>query len=173
MRHGAADDDRKKKLGGKNRFPDDKEVYCSSHVPKIGPGHLDGDAVGIRSALNVPKSANFVNDQIRPGGRPSIDGDALVLRSPYSRGNGSGNGSENGHNSSFSDYKYGRFDHTALHIAHALNATKIQRVYDKPIDQYLVSGSCNRMYKFFSLTRVLLRVYDYPLDHYLVSDYRA
>ncbi|KAK8738384.1 hypothetical protein OTU49_003839 [Cherax quadricarinatus] len=116
---------------------DDKEVYCSSHVPKPGPGHLDGEAVGIRSALNVPRSAQFVNDQIRPGGRPSLDGEALVLRSPYTRGSGSGNGSENGHNSSFSDYKYGRFDSTALHIAHALNATKIQRVYDKPIDQYL------------------------------------
>ncbi|KAK4292050.1 hypothetical protein Pmani_035162, partial [Petrolisthes manimaculis] len=64
---------------------DDKEVYCSSHVPKPGPGHLDGEAVGIRSALNVPRSAQFVNDQIRPGGRPSLDGDALVLRSPYSR----------------------------------------------------------------------------------------
>lgn len=114
---------------------DDKEVYCSSHVPKIGPGHLDGEAVGIRSALNVPKSAHFVNDQIRPGGRPSIDGDSIVLKSPYTHkgGNGSGNGSENGHN----DYKYGRFDHTALHIAHALNATRIQRIYDKPINQYL------------------------------------
>ena len=40
------------------------------------------------------------------------------------------------------DYKYGRFDHTALHIAHALNATKIQmnyRVLDKPINAFLVS----------------------------------
>lgn len=44
---------------------EDKEVYCSSHVPKIGPGHLDGSSVGIRSALNVPKSSNFVNEQIR------------------------------------------------------------------------------------------------------------
>lgn len=113
---------------------EDKEVYCSSHVPKPGPGHLDGDSVGIRSALNVPRSAQFVNDQIRPGGRPSIDGDAMGLKS---RGNGSGTGSENGHNSSFGEYKYGRFDSSALHIAHALNATKIQRVYDKPIDHYL------------------------------------
>ena len=62
---------------------DDKEVYCSSHVPKIGPGQIDGDAVGIRSALNVPKSANFVNEQIRPGGRPSIDGDGLMIKSPF------------------------------------------------------------------------------------------
>lgn len=53
---------------------EDKEVYCNSHVPKIGPGHLDGSAVGIRSALNVPKSANFVNEQIRGPGRGSGGG---------------------------------------------------------------------------------------------------
>ena len=50
--------------------------------------------------------------------------------------------SENGHGSP-ADYKYGRFDHTALHIAHALNATKLHkkylRVLDRPIDSYLVS----------------------------------
>ncbi|VVC96677.1 unnamed protein product [Leptidea sinapis] len=40
-------------------FHKDKEVYCSSHVPKIGPGHLDNSSVGIRSALNVPKSNNY------------------------------------------------------------------------------------------------------------------
>lgn len=52
---------------------EDKEVYCNSHVPKIGPGHLDGSSVGIRSALNVPKSTNFVNEQIRGPGRGSFD----------------------------------------------------------------------------------------------------
>lgn len=117
---------------------DDKEVYCSSHVPKIGPGHLDGEAVGIKSALNVPRSSNAFSDQIRPGGRPSIDGEGLMLgNSPAWRdGNNSGS-SENGHNSSMSDYKYGRFDSTALHIAHVLNATKIQKSYSKPLDQFM------------------------------------
>lgn len=52
---------------------EDKEVYCSSHVPKIGPGHLDGSSVGIRSALNVPKSSNFVNEQIRGPFRGSFE----------------------------------------------------------------------------------------------------
>lgn len=47
----------------------DKEVYCSSHVPKPGPGTLDGSSVGIRSALNVPRSG-YVNEQIRAGGSP-------------------------------------------------------------------------------------------------------
>ncbi|XP_063626443.1 LIM domain-containing protein D-like [Cydia splendana] len=46
-------------------YTEDKEVYCSSHVPKIGPGHLDNSSVGIRSALNVPRSNNYVNEQIR------------------------------------------------------------------------------------------------------------
>lgn len=43
------------------------------------------------------------------------------------------------------DYKYGRFDASALHIAHALKQTEIQKAYnkarEKPIDFYLVSGS--------------------------------
>lgn len=55
---------------------EDKEVYCNSHVPKIGPGHLDGSSVVIRSALNVPKSSSFVNEQIRgPTGRGSVESD--------------------------------------------------------------------------------------------------
>lgn len=59
---------------------EDKEVYCNSHVPKIGPGHLDGSSVGIRSALNVPRSTNFVNEQIRGPSRTSDEGkDILVI----------------------------------------------------------------------------------------------
>lgn len=58
---------------------EDKEVYCSSHVPKIGPGHLDGSSVGIRSALNVPKSSNFVNEQIRGPFRASTDGEGKIF----------------------------------------------------------------------------------------------
>lgn len=45
------------------------------------------------------------------------------------------------HNDS-SDYKYGRFDASALHIQHALKQTEIQKSYskprEKPIDSYLV-----------------------------------
>lgn len=40
------------------------------------------------------------------------------------------------------DYKYGRFDASALHIAHALKQTELQKAYnkprEKPIDYYLV-----------------------------------
>lgn len=41
------------------------------------------------------------------------------------------------------DYKYGRFDASALHIAHAIKQTEVQKAYnkrrEKPIDYYLVS----------------------------------
>ncbi|KAG8227361.1 hypothetical protein J437_LFUL003350 [Ladona fulva] len=60
--------------------------------------------------------------------------------------NSSSNGAHNTshHNSSgVGEYQYGRFDASALHIAHALRATKLQRAYgrprEKPIDCYLVS----------------------------------
>ena len=43
----------------------DKEVYCSQHVPKIGPGKFDGESIGIKVALNAPKSSMHVNEQIR------------------------------------------------------------------------------------------------------------
>lgn len=45
------------------------QVYCSSHVPKSGPGHFDQTSVGIRQALNAPKSNKPVNEQIRGGSR--------------------------------------------------------------------------------------------------------
>lgn len=138
---------------------DDKEVYCSSHVPKSGPGHLDGQAVGIRSALNVPRSSPVVNEQIRGSGRPgTFDAEALNIR-PHLNGHSSASyhqqaavettataavAASQGH-------EYGRFDASALHIAHALRATEIQKAYnkarEKPIDYYLVSrrrlfGAC-------------------------------
>lgn len=47
------------------------------------------------------------------------------------------------HNSESPTYHYGRFDASALHIAHALKQTEIQKAYrmnrEKPIDCYLVS----------------------------------
>lgn len=54
------------------------QVYCSSHVPKSGPGHLDQTAVGIRQALNAPRTNKFVNEQIR-GTRTEIDGNYTAL----------------------------------------------------------------------------------------------
>lgn len=131
---------------------EDKEVYCSSHVPKIGPGHLDGSSVGIRSALNVPKSTTFVNEQIRGYGKGTFDAEALNIKS-HLNGHHHNQQSPNIRQSQspqpFSHpesggYQYGRFDASALHIAHALRATQLQKSYnqktrEKPIQCYLVS----------------------------------
>lgn len=38
-------------------------------MPKSGPGHFDQTSVGIRQALNAPKSNKPVNEQIRGGSR--------------------------------------------------------------------------------------------------------
>ncbi|XKL63662.1 hypothetical protein PGB90_006026 [Kerria lacca] len=136
---------------------EDKEVYCSSHVPKIGPGHLDGSSVGIRSALNVPKSTIFVNEQIRGYGKGTFDAEALNIKSHLnghhhnqqsptrqSQSPQSFNHQDNG------GYHYGRFDATALHIAHALRATQLQKSYnqntrEKPIQCYLDKDEQTRL----------------------------
>ncbi|XP_026667697.1 hillarin isoform X1 [Ceratina calcarata] len=140
----------------------DKEVYCSSHVPKPGPGTLDGSSVGIRSALNVPRSG-YVNEQIRAGGAsprgvypswhlnghgspPATNSSQRDLHGNSGGGGGGGGGgatSPYNHNYSGdgSGYQYGRFDASALHIAHALKQTELQKGYskarEKPIDYYL------------------------------------
>nr|XP_031825882.1 hillarin isoform X1 [Nomia melanderi]XP_031825883.1 hillarin isoform X1 [Nomia melanderi]XP_031825884.1 hillarin isoform X1 [Nomia melanderi] len=143
----------------------DKEVYCSSHVPKPGPGTLDGSSVGIRSALNVPRSG-YVNEQIRAGGAsprgvypPCYDNVDSPNYARHLNGHGSppatnssqrdfhgnaGGGASwpyNHHYAGDGSYQYGRFDASALHIAHALKQTELQKGYskarEKPIDYYL------------------------------------
>ncbi|XP_060520094.1 hillarin [Cylas formicarius] len=131
---------------------EDKEVYCSGHVPKIGPGHLDNSSVGIRSALNVPKSTSFVNEQIRVPGRSSFDGEAINVRTQVNGNSHQAYSPPYGDRHSYSPttyanhdsspgYQYGRFDASALHIAHALKQTELQKSYkmnrEKPIDCYL------------------------------------
>lgn len=142
---------------------DDQEVYCRSHVPNTGPGHLDGSSVGIRSALNVPRSSNFVNEQIRGSGKGTFDAEALNIR-PHLNGHGSppappvqqqhhanhvNNNNSVPHESSSAGYQYGRFDASALHIAHALRATELCKSYnkarEKPIEYYLDKDEQTRL----------------------------
>jgi len=122
---------------------EDKEVYCNTHVPKIGAGHVDQDAMGIKAALNVPKSNQFVNEQIRPGGKSQFgaDSEALAIRShinnriimpPTTDVNANNGHSEKPRN-------WGRFDSSALHIQHALKQTAVQKKYHKPHAQAINS----------------------------------
>lgn len=63
--------------------------------------------------------------------------------------------SNNHHNFSNDGYQYGRFDASALHIAHALKQTEIQKGYakarEKPIDFYLVSHNSCALFIFLFL----------------------
>ena len=127
----------------------DKEVYCSQHVPKIGPGRFDGESIGIKSAMNAPKSGPYVNEQIRPGGKATIDADALGIRSQMSKFEAASTAKQVGQQDFVDSSQHpnaknwGRFDSSALHIQHALKATEVQRKYsrprEKPIESYLVS----------------------------------
>ncbi|XP_027196451.2 peptidase hillarin [Dermatophagoides pteronyssinus] len=103
---------------------DDKEVYCQSHVPKTGPGHLDGQSVGIKAALNVPKKNHLINEQIRvSGSKPAQLGtDAMQFKQAM------GNHHYHSDQSQTTNrYSAGHFDASALHIQHAVNQTKLNR----------------------------------------------
>ena len=111
---------------------DDKEVYCATHVPKIGAGHVNQDAMGIKAALNVPKSAQYVNEQIRPGGKAFFDAEALAIKAHIQNRSREPNNQQNGHSTNSHNNQWGRFDSSALHIQHALKQTEIQKKYSKP-----------------------------------------
>lgn len=135
-----------------NQFSaDDKEVYCSQHVPKIGAGRIDKDSVEIKAALNVPKVSIGINEQIRPGGKSSFDAEALAIKSHIVNrtagqdGEGRRVSENNGYHDEVDERKknWGRFDSSALHIQHALKQTAVQKKYNKPhahaIESFLVS----------------------------------
>ena len=135
-----------------NQFSaDDKEVYCSQHVPKIGAGRIDKDSVEIKAALNVPKVSIGINEQIRPGGKSSFDAEALAIKSHIVNrtagqdGEGRRVSENNGYHDEIDERKknWGRFDSSALHIQHALKQTAVQKKYNKPhahaIESFLVS----------------------------------
>ena len=105
-------------------------------MPKTGPGKLDGLSVGIKQALNVPKTNHLVNDQIRGFGKGTFDADALNIKSSLSKPHSESENHRNHQNMA------GKFDASALHIQHAVNATKLQKSYksdDRKIHDFLVS----------------------------------
>merc|ERR1719410_3182266 len=122
-----------------NQFSaEDKEVYCSQHVPKIGAGRIDKDAVEIKAALNVPKVSVGINEQIRPGGKSSFDAEALAIKSHIHNRTAGGEApaaDTNGYHEEPQDERrrnWGRVDSSALHIQHALKQTEVQKKYSKP-----------------------------------------
>ena len=56
----------------------DKEIYCSKHVPRSATAGLDANAIGIRSALDVPKLG--LASDILSKDKPSITREALGIQ---------------------------------------------------------------------------------------------
>jgi len=108
----------------RNPFPEDPCArFCCSYDNVDSPNyarHLNGHG-------SPPSANSSQRDGLHGTGGAS---------SPYNH-NYSGDGG----------YQYGRFDASALHIAHALKQTELQKGYskarEKPIDYYLVSH-CSR-----------------------------
>jgi len=126
---------------------EDKEVYCSQHVPKIGAGQVDMEAMGIKAAMNVPKSSTASNEQIRPGGKAFFDAEALAIKSHLTHRTTvqvevaatNGNGNAVDEERAYKQRNWGRFDSSALHIQHALKQTAVQKSYHKPHAQAIAT----------------------------------
>ena len=60
----------------------DLEVYCSSHVPRIGGSSLDKDAIGIKRAMEVQQILSCVTIQQMTSSPdvPLMDGKAMEIR---------------------------------------------------------------------------------------------
>lgn len=99
---------------------------------------MDGLSVGIKQALNVPKSNHLVNDQIRGSGKGTFDAESLNIKSSlHTPKQHSESDSQRNHQN-----MAGKFDASALHIQHAVNATKLQKSYKsdgRKIHDFLVS----------------------------------
>jgi hypothetical protein len=87
---------------------------------------LDGSAVGIKQAVNVPKPNHLVNDQIRGSGKGTFDAGALVIKSALSTPKPHSE-SDCQRNRDSSTNMAGKFDASALHIQHGIKGTKLQR----------------------------------------------
>lgn len=116
-------------------------------MPKIGAGQVDMEAMGIKAALNVPKTSTTSNEQIRPGGKAFFDAEALAIKSHLTHRttatlvvdavNGHMDAEEE--ERAYKKRNWGRFDSSALHIQHALKQTAVQKKYHKPHAQAIAT----------------------------------
>ena len=67
--------------------PDDTEIYCINHYPRVGAARLDHAAMGIRGAVNAQENykrmSKKLNSEIRKPGTiriPSYDAQAIAIK---------------------------------------------------------------------------------------------
>merc|ERR1712080_87332 len=108
-------------------------------------GMVDLDAMAIKAAMNVPRSNQFGNEQIRPGGKACFDAEALAIKSHMTHRStarvevAASNGADTEEDRVYKQRNWGRFDSSALHIQHALKQTAVQKKYHKPHAQAIAT----------------------------------
>ena len=67
--------------------PEDREVYCINHYPRVGAARLDQGAIGIKGAVsaqeNFKRMSKKLDSQIRKPGTvriPSYDANAIAIK---------------------------------------------------------------------------------------------
>lgn len=131
----------------------DQEVYCHRHCPKTGPGKLDNQSVGIRTALNAPKVFDITayhqtNEHMTSSNESHFVNNRSNNNSPISPTAFNNSNNKNHPN----------VDSSALYIQHAVQQTKLQNIYkqsqvDKKISQFI-----NRRLEFLEPKQKLLEM---------------
>ncbi|XP_076462508.1 hillarin-like [Babylonia areolata] len=111
----------------------DAEIYCHTHVPRIGGSGMDREALGIRRAVAAQQDVSSgavsrSSQQVRQTGGappPMVDKDALGIRSAVSAQR-----TRAGYEHTPQSHTSG-VDASALHIRGALDAQRLQRRYQK------------------------------------------
>lgn len=136
-----------------------RQVYCASHVPKTGPGRLDGHSVGIKTALNVPKKNHLVNDQIRGSGpKPALSSDAIGIKQAIVINESMA------HPGKPHLYPAGHFDASALHIQHAVNQTKMNRAASNGMLRHSVRPGIESRINEFLVSKPVTVLFPMPLS---------
>lgn len=71
------------------------------------------------------------------------------MTNSHNHSNGNSSGLQNGNNNSRLVNMAGKFDSTALHIQHSLNATKLQSNYRPPIEHKITEFLVSVFFSFF------------------------
>ncbi|KAL8576564.1 hypothetical protein ACOMHN_003122 [Nucella lapillus] len=111
----------------------DPEIYCHTHVPRIGGSGMDKEALGIKRAVaaqqDVSSGVVSKSSQFRQTGAPPLmDKDALGIRGAVSAQRKWAYEQPQPHTSGV--------DASALHIKGALDAQRLQRRYQRKLDKH-------------------------------------
>lgn len=127
---------------------DDREIYCNSHVPRIGGAKIDKEALGIKSAMSVQqhfkRNADSKTSEKRiPDNIPQVGADALMIQRALKAPKTSQYGQEG-------NVPATSLDINAWGIKDAMDAQVLQKRYQRKLDKHhfpphIVSFACQSL----------------------------